>query len=839
MLIKAYYLYKMSIVCFVFVQTECKTVITSQDPVFSRLEHHKLHEYARRKTYVPGSSGDIDSLKRKRGRPPKFPKNDIPLVPKVEMTDAEISLYAATHGEANSSIANGFQKYTCIEACPDDRCTYTGHEHFHCVRQRCHHVTDRGDVLALHANDFHGFVTITEGFEFFDRNVDCRRTHCHNNHTTRHFHCIRPKCDYSFVRYSTMAQHDRKHKVTDATVKPVKKLCLKYPSTLASTSSKAAPFMKTHNITSALVHSRLPDLKKETDIQHQKSQIGIMEVERQSSTTSQIGTIITHNSNSDGLQRITITQQPPVSLAQFSLSNSTYISVSTIPASDSTAVIQSTQMEFTPVLVTNLQPFTSLVNTASLVTMTPVTPVMVAPVESELKHNATQFRLISIAPKPDKSSVSSVAPSSIQHSGSDSTRTFPLSTLLQKSKSNTSTPQLDWLSMKMRMHYGMHQNCGRPFCKLKKRDHYHCFDCNQAFSDAVRLKCHVSRHGVKLEKLDTHDKVVTNISIVNPINKTISCEKTENDNEHRKDDDGSSSSNNIDNNEFILPASSSSAHLAGAAISDEDEDLADRLVIDLSASNDWLNTNGESKIEIRKQNCCKLEYDTADLKNDGKEMNIIADASRSPAIIEEQNRLKEFVEINEMPSIGVRVLSGASNEMCIAEEATPGGYAKFRFSEDCCQDRCAYRLSMTHYHCTRADCAYSFCDHSRFVQHNERHRRMDTVMGDRFQQFHGKMDCRYPDCEHANRRSTHFHCLICPFTCTDSSKVIAHRKHHSKMEHFAGHGFCKISVGDNCGYDTCSHRSKQTHYHCTVDGCHHVVIGPAQMAAHSVKHKTS
>ena len=97
--------------------------------------------------------------------------------------------------------------------------------------------------------------------------------------------------------------------------------------------------------------------------------------------------------------------------------------------------------------------------------------------------------LINIAPKPSPLAVPTDTP----------TPMLPLTMLLQQ-KSSTTVPPLNWLTMKMKMHYGMHQNCGRPFCKLKKRDHYHCYDCNQAFSDPIRLKNHVSKHGLKMDK---------------------------------------------------------------------------------------------------------------------------------------------------------------------------------------------------------------------------------------------------------------------------------------------------------------------------------------------------
>lgn len=63
----------------------------------------------------------------------------------------------------------------------------------------------------MHSKDFHDNIEILDGFEFYDRNVDCRLTNCASNKINRHFHCTRPNCNYSFVQYSTMAVHNQKH----------------------------------------------------------------------------------------------------------------------------------------------------------------------------------------------------------------------------------------------------------------------------------------------------------------------------------------------------------------------------------------------------------------------------------------------------------------------------------------------------------------------------------------------------------------------------------------------------------------------------------------------------
>lgn len=63
----------------------------------------------------------------------------------------------------------------------------------------------------MHSKDFHDNVDIPPGFAFYDRMIDCRLAGCHSNRVNRHFHCTRPGCGYSFVRYSTMALHEKQH----------------------------------------------------------------------------------------------------------------------------------------------------------------------------------------------------------------------------------------------------------------------------------------------------------------------------------------------------------------------------------------------------------------------------------------------------------------------------------------------------------------------------------------------------------------------------------------------------------------------------------------------------
>ncbi|KAM3957292.1 castor zinc finger transcription factor [Aphomia sociella] len=178
----------------------------------------------------------------------------------------------------------------------------------------------------------------------------------------------------------------------------------------------------------------------------------------------------------------------------------------------------------------------------------------------------------------------------------------------------------------------------------------------------------------------------------------------------------------------------------------------------------------------------------------------------------------------------------------LKDEPIPEGYLRFRFNEDCAYQHCGYREHQTHFHCTRKDCGYSFCDKTRFVQHTARHERLDTLMGGDFQQYRANVYCQRPDCPHAStfgtgqNKASHFHCLKCEFVCTDTNKVVAHRRQHQKLDTIQAAGFEKFPPSKGCGYEPqCIHSKKQTHYHCLQ--CGSAVLGLSQMTSHKYKHQ--
>lgn len=95
----------------------------------------------------------------------------------------------------------------------------------------------------------------------------------------------------------------------------------------------------------------------------------------------------------------------------------------------------------------------------------------------------------------------------------------------------------------------------------------------------------------------------------------------------------------------------------------------------------------------------------------------------------------------------------------------------------------------------------------------------------------------------SSNKSSHFHCLKCEFICTDTNKVISHRRQHSKSEFITTAGFIKISHNETCFLNEdckkaednqnpaeCIHSQKQTHYHCEI--CSGIVLTKALIPIH-------
>ncbi|XP_071840384.1 zinc finger protein castor homolog 1-like isoform X3 [Apostichopus japonicus] len=163
-------------------------------------------------------------------------------------------------------------------------------------------------------------------------------------------------------------------------------------------------------------------------------------------------------------------------------------------------------------------------------------------------------------------------------------------------------------------------------------------------------------------------------------------------------------------------------------------------------------------------------------------------------------------------------------------------FQRFERSEHCGDAGCQYTLNSTHYHCLHEGCDYRFAGKTMMYKHAQHHDRVDSIIQDDFQRYKSTMDCKRGDCEFGSK-STHFHCLRCPFICTDSGKVAVHRNQHSMSVVAEKNGFKHFSSSNTCPYSDCKFSQKSSHFHCEKSGCTSAIMGLMQMEIHLRNHQ--
>ena len=653
-------------------------------------------------------------------------------------------------------VINGFRIFRADDPCPDAECGYVGKTHFHCARPRCYTITDRMDVMNLHAKDFHSFVKILDGFEFYDRNVSCRRINCPNNQINRHFHCTRPRCDYSFIRHSTMPQHEKKHQSEgEVPILPVIKQDLP-----VSTKSFVPIVPASSNIN--LASPPLTPVIKTS------------------------GTFIPVSPGS---------QISPIPLSAMVTSNGQPVATSLPPG----AVIMSQ-------LAADLSKFT--VPQCSV-------PLTISAVQA-LPANVTTSQLMAGLPTPILTT-GGVVPQAALTVGASQNSSVPLTVLLQRGINQI--PQPSWSDLRSKMHYAITQNCGRPFCKLKKKDHYHCYDCNQAFSDPARLRSHIGKHGLKFKRPE-HGAKLNSPTPIAP--------------KHQADVNRTSDAD-MDPEEAKCLADAK--EYAGVE-SDENEEMESNSSLNLNPST-FSKMISKAQEENKFSSDNETSADVPEVKKeiaDDIETNDLKDTSNWSGRKITKPKHNDFIDSNAvLVNTVVKPKKISSPRTNSKDDSIPAGYSRWRFNDDCQYTKCAYRQSVTHFHCVRTDCGYGFSDRSRLVQHTLRHERIDSITGGELQQFRINQDCGRGGCEF-NLKMSHFHCHRCAYCCTDSSKVLTHRKYHAKLDSINSQGFQKYSVADDCHVSVCPYVGKQNHFHCLAEDCRTPVLGPAQMQSHKLKH---
>ncbi|KAK3922303.1 Zinc finger protein castor-like protein 1, partial [Frankliniella fusca] len=828
----------------------CREIILPTDKPFRRLDHYKMHEYSRKLSQSRDPlttmhlASSIDAMfRRKRGRPPKnrvievwndymsgpagscmpdtpqaiftsfkLPKPSpsapaaVPAGPRQSPYRPGASPPAPDDDALNRSsspntlelLQEGFMLFEQGEGsrCGDALCSLSAGRHFHCKQPRCFYATDREDVLLMHARDFHDNIDILPGFVFFDRSIDCRLPGCPSNRTSRHFHCARPGCGYTFVRYSNMAQHEAKHRGEannnnnqDADAKGD----VGEVSPVGSTAGTLSPVMgsgpTTTTATPGTPRSRPPSNPHQLD----QSRTTVV---RASGTFYPLSAFSCSSGALGGGGGSGSKPLPP-------------------PGTGGPCVTPPAPKSSPP------SPY-------------PQTP---NPAELERRH---LFVADIVKTDPD---ASGPAGHSLAH-------------LLQHVDAHVPGPPQqhttlpEWMSPDRHVRYGPEQSCSRPFCKLKRKEHYHCNACNQAFSELERLRPHIAKHSTGA------------LSPGTPLKREGAA---------TPEDAGDHDAGEQPDPASGLPSPIMSDHSLGAAAAAAALGMPPPGALHahgppfpqhhFNAAMAAAVANQQLAL-MTSQGLPYLQHGIPAIYSSpsGLMFGVSPSGFGGPHPLTSNGLLDHRLDVPGLHqhlalkrAMSPHIMGGhqdmspeakkarIQNSMRILkDEPVPEGYIRFRFNEDCKYPHCGYREHQTHFHCMRKDCGYSFCDKTRFVQHTARHERLDTLMGGDFQQFRANVNCNRTDCVYTSNlgamqnKASHFHCLKCEFVCTDTNKVVAHRRQHQKLDSIMAAGFEKFTPSQPCHSESCAHSGKQTHYHCL--SCQYAVLGLSQMSAHKFRH---
>lgn len=385
--------------------------------------------------------------------------------------------------------------------------------------------------------------------------------------------------------------------------------------------------------------------------------------------------------------------------------------------------------------------------------------------------------------------------------------------------------------------------CDRPFCKLKRKKHDHCDLCNQGFTDTMKLKIHYLKHqhtklgGMFDEASDKSEHSSSSLS------------KSNDDTEpHDLSKNSPQAAPVVPNLMFPLGGAPNSLmdgislqnmQLTNLAHFYQQNSLYYQNLYPFLGNPGLPGLTLDQQIPLMQ---FPFPAAAAALANGGFDFGLGAQGIPS-SLLSQKRKLDQREELHAPKKHKAAERPKEYQKKSYKDDSVPNGYLKFRFNQDCNFPSCGYRNHQSHFHCCRKDCFYSFCDKTRFVQHTARHERLDKLMGDDFKQFRANMHCGYQNCAYnknigPHNKSSHFHCLKCNYICSDTNKVVAHRRQHSKQEYIKLAGFRKFSNNEHCNIPDsntpdgeCPYTLKNSHYHCLV--CKMGVLSRNQLSYHN------
>ncbi|EAT43176.1 AAEL005345-PA [Aedes aegypti] len=175
------------------------------------------------------------------------------------------------------------------------------------------------------------------------------------------------------------------------------------------------------------------------------------------------------------------------------------------------------------------------------------------------------------------------------------------------------------------------------------------------------------------------------------------------------------------------------------------------------------------------------------------------------------------------------------------KESLKYGFYRFSSSDDCSiqYGQCQHNHKHTHYHCVHDNCDKVYISTSDVQMHANYHRKHEAIVKNGFQRFRATEECNTDYCAFKGQKTTHFHCRRenCKYTFKNKADMEKHKTYHLKDEMLLRDGYKKFLKTEDCTYKNCRFSRVCNHIHCMHENCHYVLHSSGQLLSHKRKHE--